>query len=124
MSSDTRRFVSPPRPYTSFSATTLSGQSQRPGYHQSMPDILFGRELFSNPYLMNNNSIPTPPNSTGDRMFSGPSASTWSSRHQQLPTPPPSSTLPYAQASQLHYRKIEKTANAGKFPIEDQICMI
>ncbi|KAI9279008.1 hypothetical protein BDA99DRAFT_493747 [Phascolomyces articulosus] len=119
---DTRSYMAPPRPYTSFSATTLSGQNHRSsGYHQSMPDILFGRELFSNPYLTN---LPTPPHSTGDTMFKGPPVSTSSWSHQ-LPTPPHSSTLSYAHTATtatttpsatttthpLHYGRIEKTTN-------------
>ncbi|KAI7875347.1 hypothetical protein K492DRAFT_152822 [Lichtheimia hyalospora FSU 10163] len=40
--SATRRYHAPPMPYTSFSATT----SNRPNFHQSMPDIFFGHELF------------------------------------------------------------------------------
>ena len=118
--------MAPPKPYTSFSATTLSGQSHRPGYHQSMPDILFGREIFSNPYLAN---LPTPPHSTGDSMFKGPPVPSTSWAHQ-LPTPPPSSTLSYAAPttttstntnySQFHYRKVEKTASTGNFHIEEQ----
>ncbi|KAG2224282.1 hypothetical protein INT45_012850 [Circinella minor] len=122
----TRSFMAPPRPYTSFSATTLSGQSHRSGYHQSMPDILFGREIFSNPYLTN---LPTPPHSTGDTMFKGPPIPSTSWAHQ-LPTPPPSSTLSYAapttttsinaNSSQFHYRKVEKNPNTGNFHIEEQ----
>ncbi|KAI9319971.1 hypothetical protein BX666DRAFT_2025001 [Dichotomocladium elegans] len=105
-----RRFHVPPVPYTSFSATTSTNRPNN-SYHQSMPDLFFGRDIFQasgavsgipSPHhqhysehfttattataagVVTPSTCMSPPPAATDRMFTRWVAS------QQLPTPPPS----------------------------------
>ncbi|CDS11242.1 hypothetical protein LRAMOSA03505 [Lichtheimia ramosa] len=135
--SATRRYHAPPMPYTSFSATT----SNRPNFHQSMPDIFFGHDLFpvsgaaaatsssaaaAAMYGSGDQFVPvttTPPGN--DRMFvpvstSHSTGSTGNNHHwmrhhqqqrQQLPTPPPSMSTHHHH--HLHHPKLDENVSDG-----------